>query len=396
MKKQVVKRPGWLPRRYASIDLNDPRQRRWILFFILGGIVEIILLAAVGFRGAEFMDTPQFCGQLCHEVMKPQYTVYHESLHAKVNCVNCHIGPGADWLVKSKLNGIPQVFATIFNTYQRPIPSPVENLRPARETCERCHWPEKFTGDRILAFRHYAQDEANTEQVRNNVFKVGGGKSDGARGIHWHIAAKVWYLALDEKRQDIAWVGVENNDGKLTEYLAPDKASQVTPQRMEKEKRLMDCIDCHNRATHVFRPPAELIDDAIFHGRIDRSLPFIKKKGVEAFTGSEPDLSATLNKIEAIRAFYESTYPQIFAQKKDKIEAAIRELTAIARKSIFPEMKTNWKTHLDNMGHLQSPGCFRCHGKLLPAASMQEKKTIDATCESCHYSAQVAPATTTR
>ncbi|MBI2907845.1 MAG: NapC/NirT family cytochrome c [Chloroflexi bacterium] len=390
MKKTAARHEGWIQRRFATIDLNDPRQRRWIIFFVVGGVIEIMLLAAVGFRGAEFMDSPKFCGELCHTVMKPQYTVYDESPHARVNCVNCHIGPGADWLVKSKINGIPQVFATIFNTYQRPIPSPVENLRPARETCERCHWPEKFTEDRLRVARHYAEDERNTEQPRTTAFKVGGGKADGARGIHWHIAARVWYLPLDEKRQEIAWVGVQNGDGTLREYVLPTKASEVTPERLEKDKRLMDCIDCHNRATHVFRSPSQRVDNLISRGKIDRNLPFVKKKAMEAFTGSELDLEATLGKIEGLKAFYQESYPAIFTEKKERIEGVIAELARVARESIFPEMKTNWKTHVDNIGHLESPGCFRCHGKL--STPGENKKTIDATCQECHYSMQVAPA----
>lgn len=389
MKKPGVRRQGWIQRRFATIDLNDPRQRRWILFFIIGGVIEIMLLAAVGFRGAEFMETPQFCGELCHAVMTPQYTVYHDSPHARVNCVNCHIGPGAGWLVKSKINGIPQVLNTIRGTYDRPIPSPVENLRPARETCERCHWPEKFSEDRMRVFRHYAADQRNTEQVRYSVFKLGGGKPEGAKGIHWHIAAKVYYLPLDEKRQDIAWVGVENGSGQLTEYVLPGKTSEVTPERIEKDKRLMDCIDCHNRATHVFRSPDEQVDELIYQGKIDRSIPLIKKEAMDAFQGSEMDLPTTLSKIDGIRAYYQDNYPEIFAQKKDRIEAAISELTRVAKASIFPDMKTNWKTHINNIGHLESPGCFRCHGKLTTPGP--QKQTLDATCEECHYSVQVAP-----
>lgn len=151
----------------------------------------------------------------------------------------------------------------------------------------------------------------------------------------------------------------------------------------------MDCIDCHNRATHVFRSPAAQVDDLLYRGKIDRSLPFIKKKAMEAFKGSENDLPATLSKMDAIKAFYQESYPQVLAEKKDRVEASIAALGKVAQESIFPDMKTNWKTHIDNIGHTDSPGCFRCHGKLMTPG--EKKTTIDATCEECHYSVQVAP-----
>lgn len=164
----------WLRRRVADLDFSTPRRQRRLVFFLVAGVFEIVLLVVGGYRFLAWMDSPQFCGELCHSVMKPQYTVYQVSPHAHVDCVACHVGPGATWLVKSKISGIPQIFAVMFNTYDRPISSPVQNLRPARETCEECHWPAKFSGDIVRVFTHYSEDEANTQEIKSLVFRVGG------------------------------------------------------------------------------------------------------------------------------------------------------------------------------------------------------------------------------
>jgi hypothetical protein len=331
------------------------------------------------------MDTPEFCGELCHTVMKPQYAAYQNSPHAHVDCVACHIGPGASWLVKSKISGLRQVAAVALNTYNRPIPSPVKDLRPARETCEECHWPKRFSGDLLRVRRHYLEDESNTEQVYTMVFKVGGGEFEVARDIHWHIGAKLWYLPLDEKRQEIGWVGVESDDGGLIEYIDPNKTEELTPQRIEEKKRLMDCIDCHNRATHIFYSPQELIDMAITQGKIDRSLPFIKKKGVEALNPPNPSLEHAINKVESITEFYSTSYPDVYGEKREAIEKAIEQLKEIARLTTFPDMKVTWETYPNNIGHQKWPGCFRCHGKLVATSGDHKGKIIDMSCNLCHY-----------
>jgi hypothetical protein len=355
------------------------------MFFLAAGVLEIILLAIGGYRLFGWMESPQFCGELCHTVMKPQYTVYQISPHAHVDCVACHVGPGAAWLVKSKLSGLPQIFAVFFNTYERPIPSPVQNLRPARETCEECHWPSKFSGDMVRVFNHYKEDEDNTEEIKTLVYKVGGGTGDTATGIHWHVTAKAWYLPLDEERREIGWVGVENSDGSLQEYVLPNKASVVSQERIQKEKRLMDCVDCHNRATHIFRSPTELIDQALAEGKIDSDLPYIKREGNEALKSPGDSLDQAISKVRAIEAFYETSYPDVYEQKRDAIGKAIAHLEEVAKVTTFPEMEVNWTTHTNQMGHQESPGCFRCHGKLVATTTPHMDEVIDADCTLCHY-----------
>lgn len=284
------------------------------------------------------------------------------------------------------MTGIPLVFVTLADTYDRPIPTPVENLRPARETCEQCHRPEKFTGDIIRVHTTYLPDEKNTKKVDTRALRVGGGEFAVARDIHWHIGAKVWYLPLDKSRQEIGWVGVEDGNGQLIEYADPKHAAELTPQRIQDEKRLMDCMDCHNRATHIFRSPEELIDTALTQGKIDSSLPFIKKLGLDALDPPNSSLSEAIAKVEAIKSYYQASYAQLYPEKRAAIEKAITELKEVARLTTFPDMKVSWQTYRDNISHQESPGCFRCHGKLVETTGQQTGKAIDADCKSCHYS----------
>jgi hypothetical protein len=357
-----------------------------MVFLMAAGTVGIILLVIGGYQLVEFMDSTSFCGRLCHQVMYPEYTAYHASPHSRVTCSKCHVGSGAGYLVKSKVSGLPLVVAILFDTYDRPIATPVRNLRPARETCEQCHRPERFAGDLVRVHTSYLADEENTKQVDTRVLRVGGGELEVARDIHWHIAANVWYLALDRARQEIAWVGVEGKEGGLTEYIDPNRAAEFDPQRIQEEKRLMDCMDCHNRATHIFHSPDELIDMAFARGKIDGSLPFIKREGLKALDPPNPSLDQAIAAVEAIKEFYRASYPQIYVEKEQAIDEAIQELKEIAKLTTFPYMKINWKTYINNIAHQESPGCFRCHGKLVATSGDQTGKVIEAGCNSCHYS----------
>jgi nitrate/TMAO reductase-like tetraheme cytochrome c subunit len=363
----------------------SPHQKK-LIFLISSGALSIIFLMIGGYKLIEFSDSTQFCGTLCHNVMNPEYTAYQASPHSRVLCSDCHVGPGASYLVKSKINGVPMIWATLTGNFDRPIPVPVKNLRPARETCEQCHRPEKFTGDVVQVHTTYLTDELNTPQVDSRVIRIGAGSSGAASGIHWHVAAKVWYLPVDEKRQEVGWVGIEGPDGQyVTEYVEPLKASTITPAQIAKDKRLMDCIDCHNRATHIFQTPEQLIDSAILEKRIDNSLPFIKREGARALYPVNSSLESAYSKIDSISDFYQKSYPKVYSEKKPLIDRAIVELKNVAQLTTFPEMKTNWNSYDDNIGHQNFAGCFRCHGKLVDSKGGQVGKTIDVSCELCHY-----------
>jgi NapC/NirT cytochrome c family, N-terminal region len=358
------KKAGEVPL-YPRIDLNDPGQRSAVISF--GAfVVMFVMLSGVGsYKAYEFTDSVQFCGQTCHTVMKPEFTAYQLSPHARVGCVECHVGSGATWYVKSKLSGTRQVFAAMFNTFPRPIPTPVHNLRPAQETCEECHWPKKFYGAQLKVFTHYGSDEKNTPRQIRMLIKTGGGDpaTGEPSGIHWHmnIGNEINYVAADEKRQVIAYIHVKDLQGRVTEYYAQD--STLTKDQIAKApQHRMDCVDCHNRPTHIYIPPDQAVDQGLLAHKLDVSLPYIKQQAVAALTGKYDTTEMAVQAIaHDIDGFYESKYPDVAKSKRLEIRNAIDEIQQIFRRTTFPEMKLNWETHPNNLGHFYFNGCFRCH-----------------------------------
>jgi nitrate/TMAO reductase-like tetraheme cytochrome c subunit len=369
--------PGEIPR-HPRIDFNVPRQRNAFLIVVVVTFVFLIFTALGSYRTYQFTESVQFCGQTCHAVMKPEYTAYQNSPHARVTCVECHIGQGATWFVKSKLSGSYQVYATAFDKYPRPIPTPVKNLRPAQETCEQCHWPQKFYGAAEKIRTHFKYDEKNSPWTITLLLKVGGGDPTHGPvgGIHWHmnVANKVEYIAADEARQQIPWVRITDRQGRVTVYEAKEgrlKPPQVTPEAM----RRMDCVDCHNRPTHIFLSPDESVDTSMSLGRIDPALPSIKKNAVDALAA---DYQTTTEALEKIAGTLLRKYP---SADRGAVERAIAETQKIYRDNYFPEMKSRWKVYPNNIGHYQWAGCFRCHDGEHTSA---DGKTISADCNSCH------------
>jgi ribosomal protein S27E len=287
--------------------------------------------------------------------------------------------------VKSKLSGARQVYAATFNTFPRPIPTPVHNLRPAQETCEQCHWPKKFYGAQLKAFTHYASDEKNTPlQVRLLIKTGGGDPATGApEGIHWHmnIGNRVDYVSADEKRQVIPYIHVEDLQGRVTEYYAKD--STLTKDQIGKAPRhRMDCVDCHNRPTHVYIAPDQAVDQSLLARRLDASLPFIKQQAVAVLTGAYTTTDAAMQGIaNGLPGFYESKYPEVAKTKQLEIRNAVEEVQQIFRRTTFPEMKLNWQTHPNNLGHFYFSGCFRCHDGQHVSA---DGKIIAKDCNLCH------------
>jgi hypothetical protein len=370
---------------YPRIDLNDPGQRSAVISFGAFLVVFVMLSGAGSYKAYEFTDSVQFCGQTCHTVMKPEFTAYQLSPHARVGCVECHVGSGATWYVKSKLSGTRQLFAVMFNTFPRPIPTPVHNLRPAQETCEECHWPKKFYGAQLKVFTHYASDEKNTPRQIRMLIKTGGGDpATGApEGIHWHmnIANQIDYVAADEKRQVISYIHAKDTQGRVTEYYAQD--STLNKEQIAKAPRhRMDCVDCHNRPTHIYVPPDQAVDQALLAHKLDASLPYIKQQAVSALTGKYDTTEAAVQAIaQDIHGFYESKYPDLAKLRQLEVRDAIDEVQQIFRRTTFPEMKLNWQTHPTNLGHFYFNGCFRCHDGQHVSA---EGRVVSKDCNICH------------
>lgn len=371
--------------RYPQLDLNTSGGRK-ALAILIGSFVLFVAGSTVAtYKAYHFTDTVTFCGLTCHTVMKPEYTAYQDSPHARVSCVACHVGPGAAWYVRSKLSGVYQVYAVLFDKYPRPITTPIKDLRPVRAACEQCHWPQKFYGAQLKVFAHFGYDEKNTPTQIQMLIKTGGG-SEGlgrAAGIHWHmnIANQVWFRATDKQHQNIPWIRVRAADGRITTYT--EKGVKLSPEKLKTmPEELMDCVTCHDRPAHEFRPPDAAVDEAFVAGNLDRSLPYLKKEAVMVLAKAYPSTEAAAEGIATtLSGFYEEKYPQIYATQRRQIHQAIATVQAIYRENIFPYMKASWRIHPDNIGHLYYKGCFRCHdGKHISA----QGEVISNKCETCH------------
>lgn len=372
-------------RRLPRIDLNDPSHRRAFILFSIGGLVLLMFTAFGSFKAYEITDSDQFCGQLCHKVMTPEYTAYTFSPHARVGCVQCHIGPGADWFVRSKISGMYQVYATLFNKYPRPIRTPLKDLRPAQETCEQCHWPKHFFSEKLKFNTYFLSNEQNSRSTLNLLLKIGGGNVEAGptSGIHWYmiIANEVTYAETDPQRLVIPWVSSKRLDGKVRIYRSIE--NPITEEELRKApKRRLDCIDCHNRPTHIYHPAPQSVNDLMALGWIDPKLPNIKRVAVNAL---EEPYSTTQAGLEGIRhnidEYYRNNYPEIAETNKAAIQRAITELEKTYSRNYFPFMNVSWRKFPNHIGHMYSPGCFRCHdGKHVS----DDGKVLTRDCNICH------------
>jgi nitrate/TMAO reductase-like tetraheme cytochrome c subunit len=350
---------------FAVLDFNRPRVRRTALVFLFATAVNALILGVGTYKGVEVMESTQFCGATCHTVMEPEFTTYKRSPHARVKCVECHIGEGADWFVKSKLSGSWQLVSVAFDLYEKPIQVPVHNLRPARETCEQCHWPNKFVGDRFKVNTHFSEDETNTETKTVLVVKVGGRQAGRSAGIHWHVDPDhVVRYRSDEKRKVMYEVEMELKDGTKTRWVSP--AADTPEGKQATEWRRMDCVDCHNRPSHVYRRPEVELDAALLDRRVDPSLPFVRREGLKALLVEYPTTEAARAGIaKSVADFYAQGYPQLAAEKRQAVEASGKALGDIWAWNVFPKMNIKWGTYVNHIGHAADMagdvGCFRCH-----------------------------------
>ncbi len=328
-------------------------------------VVNILFLGIGGARMLHFMDSPKFCGTACHSVMEPEWVAYQNSPHAHVRCVDCHVGEGAQALLDAKLNGLWQVVSATFDLYERPIPTPVHQLRPARETCEKCHWPDKFYGDRIKTFPTFRFDQESTPRHTTLALKVGSGGDDSHGTIHWHVAEanEVRYQAADESRHAMDWVEIKRGE----EFHRYTNRSATPGKDAGSElplPRSMDCVDCHNRATHIYEDPEQAIDNALASGRISRDLPFAKKVGFGALTGRYGTTKYDgLKGIEnEVRGYYLRQKHEVRVNLAD-VDLMVAEVQAIYSRNIFPGMKVEWNSYPSQLGHKNDTGCFRCHNR---------------------------------
>ena len=380
---------GAIPAEFPKVDFNDRIFRHGVDIVLIATIVNLLVVSVASYRGAAYMDSPEFCGQSCH-VMHPEYTAYKVSPHSHVACVECHIGSGAESYFEAKLNGTKQLievsthpFAhlapSIIPDYPRPIPSPVRNLRPAREICEGCHTPAKFVGEKLLVKSTFADDEQNSETQTVVVLHLGGIDSlSHLTGIHGVHLGHIEYIATSPDRQTIPWVERTNPDGTKTVYAA----STLKGTMPQGERRLMDCIDCHNRAAHSMQTPEDALNRAMADGAISPKLPWVHKEGLELLKANYSSDEEAHQKIAAgLVAFYQSQHPEVMTAQSATVKTAGEELYKLYAQNVFPDMKVTWGTHPNNIGHMNYPGCFRCHDGDHTA---KDGSAITQDCAACH------------
>lgn len=380
---------AWLERRreasgrargWPVLDFARPGLRRTALALVAltGANIAILLLA--GYGALHWMESPQFCGQVCHTPMHPQYTAWSASSHAEIACVSCHIGEGAQSFVHAKLAGVRQLWHVANDSFPRPIPAVAPGLPAARETCATCHSATRNRGIVTRTLREFAEDETSTETKTTLQLQVGGpdAKTPSGRAIHWHAdpRVRVEYVASDDQRQTIPYVRVTDRTGATREFVA--EGSTAT-QFAAAERRVMDCADCHNAVGHPFAPTVQrAVDAAIASGHVDRALPFVRREAVRTLSAEHPTVDAAEAAIEReLRAFYQADGQSADAAT---LERAVRALRAVYRHNVFPAMKVTWGTYPDNLGHVTSNGCFRCHD----GRTSSDGGELSADCEFCH------------
>jgi nitrate/TMAO reductase-like tetraheme cytochrome c subunit len=374
------RKPAGEAAEWPVVDFGLPRTRTVVLTVFVLTCVNILIVSLAAYGAVHHMESVEFCGTTCHTPMEPEWKAYQVSAHAKVKCVDCHVGEGAEALIQSKIAGTRQLWQVITNNVHGPVPAPVHTMRPARETCQTCHWAEKGHGDVMKVVTEYSDDEENSEAKTTIQLHVGGGEHalNAGSGIHWHMNVNntIEYIATDDKRQVIPWVKLTTRDGTVTEFAVDG----VTPEKLAGgERRTMDCLDCHNRPAHTLEPtPERAVDNAMAAGLFARDLPFVRREAIAALKDEYPSKAEALAGIEArLRKFYAEQAQAKSAELAKSVAATQR----LYENNVFPAMKVTWGTYPNNIGHTFFNGCFRCHDENHKA---KDGRVIAQNCESCH------------
>jgi nitrate/TMAO reductase-like tetraheme cytochrome c subunit len=358
-----------------NIDFSRPRDRKILAVFAAASVTLLFVTALGSYQTYQFTESVQFCGKACHLPMHPEFVSAQHTAHARVECVACHVGPGAAAYFKTKVNGVKQLYHTVRNDFERPIRINAANPRPPQAICEQCHWPQRYVGNVERTYRHYLSDEKNTPFAVRLLLNVGGGDpSNGPPGgIHFHmnIANKIEYIAEDDQLLSIPWVRMTNPQGVVTEYRTPDFKDDPSKHQI----RRMDCVDCHSRPAHKVHTPNDAVDLALSTGRLDPNTPWVKSKVVAALV--QP-YQTSAEAQQGIATSLHQAYPD-----PAQANRIIAETQTIYRENFFPEVRLDWRSHPDFVGHKNWNGCFRCHdGKHQAADGKMSIKASD--CKSCH------------
>ncbi|NTW60563.1 MAG: cytochrome C [Nitrospirae bacterium] len=374
-----------IERRFLVLDFNDPRRRKTAILVLTAFLLLSLLYAFAGYKAYEFTESETFCGMMCHQVMGPELRSHAYSVHAEIACVDCHVGPGAKYFLLYKLKGTRQLFDVLAKRYPRPIPTPVADLRPSQDVCEHCHGPKYQINQRLESRTYFLADKKNTRKTISLLLRMGKAEVSTERPprMHWHSSTteEIVYAATDPKRMLIPWVRVKRLDGKERVYRSTD--SGMTDAELNRvEKRRMDCVDCHNRPGHPYRPPDVIVNALLAAKLIDPALPEVKSVAVKALEGVYASREEARERIGAsLREFYKASYPALAASGEAAISRAIQSLQSVYERNYDPHMKVSWKNFPDNQGHRFSPGCFRCHdGK----HRSDDGVVLSRDCSLCH------------
>jgi hypothetical protein len=367
--------------RWPHIDLNDPHQRTVAVIVFCLTIANLVIVSVGAYKSVEYMDSVAFCGQVCHTSMKPEFVAHQVGPHSHIACTECHVAPGARPFVRSKLAGTRRLLAVGRDNYSRPIVAAPEDLVSSRDSCELCHSPGRFRGDITRRVSEYADTEQNTESVTTLHLHVGGTDRVGqTSGIHWHAdpGTIVEYISTDEQRQTIPWVRATDGKG-VREYAVGTVSSE---ERERGEPRRMECTDCHNRPGHAIpATPERAVDLAISHGEIPM-LPFVRRQAVMVLKESHPSEASAVQAIaRSLHAFYKALGTEGPGPESPDVGLAVLGTQNIYRRSVFPEMNVTFGTYASNIGHIDSPGCFRCHDD---EHVNKDGKPLGQDCETCH------------
>jgi len=376
--------------RYPKWDLNVARERKALLAVGMGAAIISVPAVFGSYQAYVYTDSVSFCGTVCHS-MSPEYGTYTSSAHARVDCAQCHIAQGATGYVVAKLRGMQELMKTIQDDYPRPIPVHVASLRPIRTTCEECHWAPNFFGSREVRRTYFLSDEQNTRWEIDLSTLVGGDnpQNSSQKGSHWHVSAKVEYVSTDTERQKITWIrSVDPKTGAAREYTS-DPEGSAGPKG---EVHTMDCVDCHNRPSHTLESPERILDAGLADGHVDVGLPFIKQQGITVLGTKYADREQAKREIDTtLRNYYQKTYPDIYARKKEALQSAVDYLRNTYERNFFPSMNVRWDTYPREDSHFYSQGCFRCHDGQHKAV---DGSVIRSDCDTCHKILQQGKAET--
>jgi hypothetical protein len=357
---------------WPVIDLRNPRQRTVAGAVLALTFANVVIVSLAAYGGVHYMESAAFCGQVCHTTMEPEFEAHQAWPHARLACAECHVGPGAGSFVESKLAGTRQLYKLVRGDVPRPIPTPIRALGRPSETCAQCHADDLSRGGVLREIREYEEDEGNSELLTTLHLQVGGPE----RGIHRHVGLDIEYVTTDARRETIPYVRVTDAAGGRREFTSPG----VTPEDIAGgERRRMDCLDCHNRPAHTFDfSPQRAVDAAIARGQISRELPFIRREAVAAVAEAYPDRAAALEAIaDRLNGFYAAqrgTDPALLA-------GAVAGVQGVWGRNVFPRMRVTWGTYPNHLGHVDTPGCFRCHDD---DHRTPEGTSISQDCELCH------------